>query len=479
MNRHFILVSILLLIALQQHINAQTGQPEFKEGMRLKLDSSGKKYIQFSTWATFWARELSFNPGTEINGITRKRMTDFSIRQFRFLTYSQLSPRYLILANIGMDNQTLSSGGTAGGGNTGNGGATFNGTLGKKPALYLHEFWNEYAVFPDRDPQTGAPRNASLYIGTGLHYWMGISRMTTASSSAYLALDVPLVNWPLVDLSDQYARQIGIYFKGNVDRIAYRWALNKPFTVLSSATVFSGSGKEINYAVDNNAPGKLATTGYAAWQFLEKESNFLPYTVGTYAGSKRVLNIGAGYYFTKDGTVTQSANSANAELIRHDIKLWSVDFFADLPFGGNRNWAFTGYTAFYHYDFGPNYLRNVSIMNENVTLEPKFSGPVSQAGPGNLAPGIGTGKTVFSQAGLLLPSNLMRKARLQPFAELSLQRFQRYGDELFSYWSAGGNIYLDGHHAKISVKYQTRPIVENDSQASSKGSLTVATQISL
>jgi len=460
-------------------VNAQVANPEFKDGMRVKLDSTGKKYIQFSTWATFWAREMSLNPGSVINGIPKKNITDFSLRQFRFLTYSQLSPRYLILANIGMDNQTISSGGNAGGGNTGNGGPSFNGTLGKKPSLYLHELWNEYAVLPDKDPVTGKSESVSLYIGTGLHYWMGISRMTTSSSSSYLALDVPLFNWPLSDFSDQYARQLGIYFKGNIDRLSYRWAINKPFTILSSPSVFAGEAKDINYAVDNNAPGNMATTGYASWQFLEKESNFLPYTAGTYVGNKKVFNIGIGYYYTKNGTVTQLENTNNSPLLRHDIKLWSVDLFADLPFGGKNNLAFTGYTVFYNYNFGPNYLRNAGVMNENTSLDPSFTGQVSQAGSGNLAPVIGTGKTLFTQAGLLLPKNWVSKIRLQPFAELSLQRFERYNDAIFSYWSAGGNIYLDSHHAKLSFKYQTRPIVINDKQAFSRGIVTVATQISL
>jgi hypothetical protein len=105
---------------------------------------------------------------------------------------------------------------------------------------------------------------------------------------------------------------------------------------------------------------------------------------------------------------------------------------------------------------------------------------VSQAGLGNLAPLIGTGWSWFTQAGLLLPKSLTKSGtRLQPFGEFSLQEFQRYGSAKFTYWSAGGNIYLDGHHARISFKYQTRPIVENNEQAFSKGTFIVATQVSL
>jgi len=307
---------------------------------------------------------------------------------------------------------------------------------------------------------------------------MGLSRMTTASSTNYLALDAPIYNWPTVDLQDQFARELGIYFKGNIGPVSYRWAVNKPFTVLSTATAYLNGSPEINYAVDNNAPGKLSTTGYAAWQFLDRENNQLPYTTGTYVGTKKVFNIGAGYYATQDGTVTQLNNTATSPLIRHNINLWAVDGFTDMPFGRGENWAVTAYSVYYHYNFGPNYLRNLSLLNANISLAPDYTGSVSQAGLGNLAPVIGTGWSWFTQAGLLLPKSVTNtKTRVQPFAEFSLQQFQRYGNAMFTFWSVGGNIFLDGHNARISVKYQTRPIVENGRQAFSRGTFTVATQV--
>jgi hypothetical protein len=343
------IITALFTTLLACSINLSLGQgssPAYTDGMTIKLDSSGKKYIHFTTWAVFWARSVKSNPGTAINGIAQNSWTDFGLQQFRFVTYSQLSSRYLILADIGMDNQSFSSGGAAGGGNTGNGGASFAGTLGKKPGLYLHDLWNEYAVFPDKDERTGKQNTASLYIGTGLHYWNGISRMTSANSNNFLAVDVPIYNWPLLDLSDQIGRQLGVYLKGNIGPVSYRWSVNKPFSVLSTTSAYPSGAPDINYAVDNNATGKLATTGYAAWQFLDKESNFLPFTAGTYVGTKRVFNIGAGYYYTKEGTVTQANYTATSPLIRHNIRLWSVDGFADIPFGGAGNWAITAYSVF-------------------------------------------------------------------------------------------------------------------------------------
>ena len=471
---------LFILLTAGSSAKAQGGSPAYADGMTIRLDSTGKKYIRFMTWATVWLRYSQANPGTAINGIANNGWTDISLRQFRLGTYSQLSPGYLILADIGLDNQTFSSGGAPGGGNTGNGASSFNGTLGKKPGLYVHDLWNEYTVISDLSLVNKHRRPVSLYIGTGLHYWMGISRMTTSSSANYLAMDVPLYNWPLVDESDQFARQLGIYVKGNAGPVSYRWALNKPFTILTPPAAFPPGAPDSGYAVDNNQPGHISTTGYAAWQFFDKESNLLPYTTGTYVGTMKVLNIGAGYYYAPEATTTQAANSASSTLIRHPISLWAADVFADIPFGDKRqNWAFTGYSVFYHFDFGPGYLRNLSIMNADVSEAPGYAGKVSQAGFGNLAPVIGTGDAWYTQAGLLLPKTVLPGVRLQPFGEFSRQTFDRYGSPAFLFWGAGGNIYLDGHHSRISLKYQTRPLVEEGRQQGAKGSFVVATQVYL
>ena len=151
-----------MVIIFSVVVYGQGGSPSYSDGMTVKLDSTGKKYIRFLIWSDFMARYTDLNPGTAVNGIAKNNVFDFSVRQFRFAVYSQLSPRYLILATVGMDNQTFSSGGAVGGGNTGNGGSTFAGTLGKKPAIYVHELWNEFTIVPDNDFKTRKAHFASL-----------------------------------------------------------------------------------------------------------------------------------------------------------------------------------------------------------------------------------------------------------------------------------------------------------------------------
>ena len=66
----------------------------------------------------------------------------------------------------------------------------------------MHDAWTEYAIIPSK-----------LHIGTGLHYWNGVSRMASASTLNFMTLDAPIHNWFNIEATDQFARQLGIYAK--------------------------------------------------------------------------------------------------------------------------------------------------------------------------------------------------------------------------------------------------------------------------
>jgi len=141
---------------------------------------------------------------------------------------------------------------------------------------------------------TGKVNKSTLSIGAGLHYWHGISRMTSASTLNFLAVDAPIFNWPLIENSDQFARLFGIYAKGKIGKFEYRMNWNKPF----ATNIAPAEG----VAVDNNGLSKMSYGGYFEYQFLDQEANLLPFKVGTYVGTKRVFNIGAGFYHQPEGT---------------------------------------------------------------------------------------------------------------------------------------------------------------------------------
>ncbi|NJL12672.1 MAG: hypothetical protein HC913_06525 [Microscillaceae bacterium] len=254
------------------------------------------------------------------------------------MAYSQISPRFLIMFHIGINNQTFINGG-AGGGNV----SAF-GPLGagKKPEVFIHDAWTEYAVVQKK-----------LHIGAGLHYWNGVSRMASASTLNFLTIDAPIFNWPLIELSDQFARQFGLYIKGELGRFYYQTSINKPFSAPTPVSVLS-NGNAINAPTGLNvardaANNNWALQGYYTYQFLDKESTLLPFRVGTYVGTKKVFNIGAGFHSHPNATASTTARDIDGvatAVSRHNMNLFGVDLFLDYPFGGDKNMAITAYSVF-------------------------------------------------------------------------------------------------------------------------------------
>jgi hypothetical protein len=439
------------------------GSLDYGGGLKFNINPEGSKYMRFIVWNQIWLRSTELNPGTNIGDESIDNFQDAGLRRLRLLAYAQISPRYMVLTHIGINNQTFINGGAAGTTGTGGYGA------GKKPGLFFHDAWNEYAVVL---PKESKP--FSLSIGAGLHYYMGLSRMTMSSTLNYLTVDAPIFNWPLIENSDQFARQMGLFAKGKYDRFEYRFSINKPFATNQSPVNVTS---ELNArAVDNNNSAQWSKAGYVEYQFLDKESNFLPFKVGSYLGTKKMFNIGAGFYTAPSATQT-SVNGVKKE---HPINLFSGDIFLDMPVGAKeKKMAITAYSVLYDYDFGPNYLRNVGIMNEGIT-QPNYSGSPALAGPGNLQALIGSGNIWYTQAGILLPNkNAKPKVRIQPFGAYTYKNFDAL-DKSSNQFDIGANFFLDGHHAKITTQYSTRPVYTNPSSIdSNKGELIVQLQIYL
>lgn len=415
------------------------GSQDYGSGMKLNLNPEGSKYIRFITWNQVWFRACQLNPGSAVGGEQTAANYDIGARRIRMLAMAQLSNRYMILMHFGINNQTFINGGGSGTSGSGGYGA------GKKPQIFFHDVWNEYAVIL---PSKGN-RNTSLSLGGGLHYFMGVSRMTQASTLNFLTIDSPIFSWATIEMSDQFARQFGIFAKGKLNRFEYRLALNKPFaTNLTPAT---------ETAVDNSGKTAFAKTGYLEYHFWDIESNTLPFKVGTYLGAKKVFNVGAGFYTQPNGT----RSLENGVEKKHDVNLFAVDAFLDLPIGNkNRNMAITGYAGFFNYNFGPSYLRNFGIMNPAVAAADYAGNDRLLSGAGNAQPMIGTGNIFYTQAGFLLPKYSEKpKLRVQPFAAFAHKDFEALAVGVNNF-DVGANWLIDGHHAKITTQYSVRPGVE-------------------
>lgn len=408
--------------------------------LTLKLNDEGSKYVRFIMWHQFWMTATQNNPDTrDVQGklvdgsenSDKAWSTDIALRRSRFLAYAQISPRAMILTHWGINNQSFIGGATAPNGP--NGTATAS-NQGKKPQLFIHDAWTEFEVKKDK-----------LYLGAGLLYWNGISRLTSHSTLNFMTLDAPIFNWPTIETTDQFARQFGIYAKGQLGRLDYRLSLNKPFASGSTPLAVAKNGVAVNVLNEN-----WATAGYVNWMFWDKESNKLPFYVGSYLGAKKVLNVGVGFYNHPGASLYKT--SENRDSVYQANTAIGADVFLDMPINKAKGTALSVLATYYDYDFGTNYIRNVGILN----LHSSSSTTNSWAGAGNAQPTIGTGKIFYLQAGYQLPK-LKNGTAFMPYVTVTNKNFERLADPSTQY-GLGLNYFVTGHHAKITLEYQNRPI---------------------
>ena len=438
--------------------------------LTLKLNESGSKYVRFIMWHQVWATATENNPGSlDVNGndIGGKWTSDIALRRSRFLMYSQISPRFLVLTHWGINNQSFINGGLG----SSPGGTATASNLGKKPQLYIHDAWTEYAIKPGQ-----------LHVGGGLHYWNGVSRLSSNSTLNIMTLDAPIFNWFNIEATDQFARQMGVYAKGQLGKLDYRISINKPFingaSVAAKGSTLPAQAKGAETAA-NVMSEKPAFQGYANYMIWDKEANTLPFYVGTYLGSKKVMNIGAGFYSQGEAMAYRTSGVTTADSITKNNQLiLGVDFFLDMPTKKGKGDCINVLLTYYNMDFGPRYLRNLGILNEHATAP---STATSFAGGGNLQPTIGTGSIFYAQVGYAFPKNKMGY-QFMPYMTVTNKKFERLADPS-TQMALGLNWFVNGHNAKITAEFATRPLYKLDGTSvvknGSAGQFTIQSHIFL
>jgi len=505
---------------------AAQGLEGYGGGPKIYLSKDSSRFLRVTLWSQVWTRWQEMNPGTMVNNNpTSESVKDLAIRRTRILMQGQITPRILVFWIIGANNQTFNSGGLQGGDI---GGGT-SGVDGKRPQVYVHDSWGEFRV----------TKGPELHVGGGLLTWSGLSRMTNAATLNFLMVDAPIYNWTTIDASDQFARTIGLYAKGTVaKRLNYRAVLTKPFFIPSGqqqttnvtvALPASAGGGTITVPVgDNVATSGLTATParfdianwnpnnhtlmpqlYANWDFFEVESAVLPFMVGSYYGTRKVFNIGAGFqyhphamrYVRPRATVTTAAGTTrpvlpteapnpapvgpnalpagspvdatfNGDWVTQPMKHWAVDAFLDLPLHHDGD-ALTAHSVYYNLGYGRNYVRNIGIapvgVNNPATRIPaglpnagqfQFEQPGFNGG-GTAYPVHGTGTVWYTQAGYLMPKRWTRHfARFQPTGALSVVNFDRLS-EGYVMPELGLNWIFAGQNAKIQFQWRNRPMYES------------------
>ena len=427
--------------------------------LKVDLDKSGDKFIKFGLSSQVWLRSIENNPGTLVNDVPQEQTYDAGLRRMRVTMNAQLSNSYSIFMQMGINNQSFISGGGTGTGANGQ---------GKKPQIFFMDAYNEFAIKPRKNSKTGEQNENHLYVGAGLHGWSGVSRLTNASTTKLLTADLPVLNFPNIEVSDQFARQLGIFAHGDYKKFNYRVSINKPFA--------TNKQPGVNEIVENNQSGKLSYAGYGMYQFWDKENTSTSFLAGTYLGSKKIFNIGAGFYTTKDATRSQPEVGVYKS---HSQTVLGADLFVERPIGrANKEMSVSFYSVFYHLNFGPNYLRMSGIMNPG-TKDPNFAEQVALEGFGNSKALLGSGNMWFTQAGFVIPK-FSEAVKLQPFAAYTLKNLEGL-NQSGHYYDLGMNLFVRSQNAKIAYQYSSRPLYSTDTKTvfSRRGEHLLTLQIAL
>ena len=393
---------ILLLFCSAYVVKAQEdiGQAEEDHSYKpllVKLSDDGKKYIRFITWHQIFVEDNDL--GNSDQGFTMR------LRRSRFLGFAQISSRFMIFTHFGINNM-----------NSGNMNPTGNREgFSNTPQLFMHDAYGEVRV----------SEGDQLYIGGGLHYWNGISRMTSASTLNLMTLDSYRQGWATLGLSDQFARHLGIYAKGVLGKLRYTLSVNDPMVNSLDAPSFEtfedipeGESAYLGRRFLGKDAG-LSVQGYFDYQFFDQESNKLPFRVGTYFGKKKIFNVGAGFFNHANGTVLREAGNPNP--VGQDVNHFAVDAFYDAPLGEG---AINALAAFYNFDYGDDYA---------------------------LGQTYGTGTSYYAHVGYLFPK-FSERGRFMPYVTYSSRNFDAF-EEPGNTFQVGANWFLNGHHAKFTLEY--------------------------
>lgn len=405
------LVSLSVFVILVSSVFSQIDYSSLQKGIKINLSEDGKIFIKPGFGTQIMARYMQFNPGT-LNTQGEAIGTDADLAVYR--TYFSITGifgrfTYFVMPALTAQPVTTSAG-------------PYSGT---KPSIFLYDNWLSYQIISNK-----------LAVGAGLNMYNGISRLTSSSSAKTLGMDIPVITAPNLITTDQSARQLSIFISGKLGKFDYRMAVVKPFRCDRTPTVALPA---VNTAFDisNN---NLSYKGYFQYQIFEQETAMMPFYVATYIGTKKVFNIGAGFDFHPGATASYT-DAITLSRTKHDKLHLGADLFLDIPL--KHNDAITFYSAFYYYNYGPNYILNFGTMN-----------PYTNAISENL---LGTGMAVLAQAGYLLPFALKNGERFQIYGVATYSDFEAMAKPSLHY-DMGVNVFFAGHSLKCTLEWQRRPI---------------------
>lgn len=425
--------------------------------LKINLSDDGSSYFGVMMNNQLWTRYIWNNP--DKNGVEQYSDMDLGVRRSRLTFYANLMNKAMIFTQIGYDGMTYRS--------------------ERKPGINLYNVEAEYFLLGD-----------ALHLGFGLDAKNGISRYSSNKNFEFLVVDAPGFTSPTGGTFDDFGRQLGIFARGSISKLNYRFAITKPFEY----GVDSVSSPVTTERINEN----FALKGYFEWQFFDRENAMFQQMTMNNLGRGKLLNVGVGFYYHPEAMLVEAEKDLStvdpmlaAMLIAagsehllpqfadyypskiSDIFVAAADVFIDMP--TQKGGAVTGYFGYYYNFFGQNYLRSFGRMNvSKMSAEDALP-----QGPGNSEWEIGTGHIVRGEFGYLLPGNGL-KNRFQPYGAFTLKKMEGLG-EASAQFDGGVNWLMYGHNLKWTLQYSSRPVytTENEQQiwTSSKGQVILQTQI--
>jgi len=299
----------------------------------------------------------------------------------------------------------------------------------------------------------------ALLFGGGLTILSGLSRFTQPQLPNIMSMDLPIFALPTFDLTDQAARKLSMYARGQVGKLDYRVVLSNPFPISTSGTTLpplSPTGYPITPNSNFAQQGyHIQYQGLFIWNFFDREPHVVPFMPGTYYGKKKVLNLEGGFITQKNATWSSSDGGLTADY--HPINFWSIAVFYDAPLSRERGTALNAYLGYFGTGYGPGYMRYIGAMNP--ADGPKGSAVYFPGSQGNAFPMYGTGHVIYSQAGYLLKKDLLGEGNgtLMPYATMQTARYDRL-DKQMTVFNLGVNWFIKNNASKLSLDYQNRPV---------------------
>lgn len=424
-----------------------------KTELKYNLNQSGSHFFKVTFLNQAWFRYNQSNPGTTVIQEPKASTFDIGLRRTRMQMFGQLSDHVFVYFQFGLNNFNYL-----------NGGFSPNSSSNRKVQAFFHDAVGEYLVWKNKD---------YLKIGGGLTIVNGLSRFSSPSVSSIMSMDVPLFAQATVDQTDEFSRKLSLYARGQVGHLDYRIALSDPFPIQTNGAAVPTYGPNSIFALKGH---HKQFQGFFMWQFFDKESHQAPgYNTGTYLGTRKVLNLEAGFITQKNAMVRVDAPG---DTVYQNMNLWSVASFLDMPLNRETGTAINAYLGYFHTDYGKNYLRFNGTMNPASGLASGY--PTGTQG--NAYPMFGTGNVVYGQFGYLLKRDLLGAGNgtFMPYVQAQIANYQRLTQTLGVY-TIGLNYLIRGHNSKITLDYQNRPYYEaagsQYAPAGRRGQLTLQYQI--